>query len=105
MPFPNQDYSKRDCQLPAGCKDLADAIKHEAASVSPPPAEPPITRYVTLPEKVSVKFMADISGQELSTIVDDLVRLRCFLGLNRSLDFEDAAKLLRKYGISATRAA
>jgi len=105
MPFPNQDYSKRDCQLPAGCKDLTDAIKHETASISPPPAEPPITRHVTLPEKVSVKFMAEISGQELSVIVDDLVRLRCFLGLNRSLDFEDAAKVLRKYGISATRAA
>jgi len=71
----------------------------------PPPQDPPIVGHVTLPEKVSIRYLAEVAGQELSTVIDDSVRLRCFLGLHRSLDFEDAAKLLRKYGISATRSA
>jgi hypothetical protein len=98
MSASNPDKSKRDHWPPPNWS----AVKKE---VVPPPQDPPIVGHVTLPEKVSIRYLAEIAGQELSTIVDDLVRLRCFLGLNRSLDFEDAAKLLRKYGISATRAA
>jgi hypothetical protein len=103
MPFPNQNYSKRDCLLPDGCKDLVDAIKREEASVSPPVPDPPIVKYVTLPAKVSLGYLAEVTGQELATIIDELVHLRLFLGMHRSLDFEDAAKLLRKYGIGANR--
>jgi len=98
MAAPNPDESEREhWQQP-----IWSAVKKKSM---PPPEDPPIVGHVTLPEKVSIHYLAEVAGQELSTIVDDLVRLRCFLGLNRSLDFEDAAKLLRKYGISATRAA
>src|SRR5437879_4978495 len=65
--------------------------------------EPAIVRYVSLPEKFSIEYLTEITGQALRTTIGDLVRLRSFLGRYRSLDFEDAAKLLRKYGIGANR--
>ena len=98
MPALNPDESKREhWQQP-----IWSAAKKESV---PPPEDPPVIGHVTLPEKVSIRYLAEITGQEFSTIVDDLVRLRCFPSLNRSLDFEDAARLLRKYRIAATRAA
>jgi hypothetical protein len=103
MPFPNQDYNKRDYLLPAGCKDLADAIKCEGASVPLPAPEPPITRHVTLPEKVSVRFLAEISGQALDTIARVMSQLRIGVSVERSVDFEDAARILRRYGIAAEK--
>ena len=104
MPFPNQDYSKRDGLLPEGCKDLADAIKHEQASALPPVPPPPITRQVSLPEVVAVKYLAEVSGASLHTIVLDMQELREGTSVDRSVDFELAAKILRKYGIAAKRA-
>jgi len=103
MPFPNQDYSKRDYLLPLGCKDLADAIKLHAAIVPPPVRYPPVTKRVTLPEKVSVRFLAEFSGQDLHTIDKVLHELRIAVDVNRSVDFEDAQRILRRYGIWAER--
>jgi hypothetical protein len=103
MPFPNQDYSKRDSLLPAGCKDLSDAIKHERDLALPPVPDPPITRQVSLPEMVSVKYLAELSGASLYTIALDVQELREGTRLGRSVSFELAAKILRKYGIEATR--
>jgi hypothetical protein len=98
MPFSNQDYNKRDCELPAGCKDLVDVIKHDEESALQP-ADPPITRQVFLPEKVSVKYLAEISGAGIFAI-----SMHASVGVNRSVAFEEAAKILRKYGIEAKRA-
>jgi hypothetical protein len=103
MPLANQNYSKRDYLLPEGCKDLADAIKREEESVLPPVPDPPIVKHVTLPAKVSVGYLAEVTGQELARIIDELVGMKLFLGMYRSIDFQDASKLLRKYGISASR--
>ena len=103
MPFPNQDYNNRNILLPAGCKDLADAIKHEEASVPKPPPEPPVKRRITLPEKVSVKFIAEISGQPLYIIAMVLQELGIDISMYRSVDFEDGAKILRMYGIAAEK--
>jgi hypothetical protein len=102
MSTPEPDDKKRDCALPPGCKDLIDVVRSQPATV--PDSQPPITRRVTLPEKVSVGYLAEITGQELRTVIDELVRLRLFLGVNRSLDFDDASNLLRRYGIGADRA-
>jgi hypothetical protein len=96
MPFPNQDYSKRDSLLPAGCKDLSDAIKHERDSALPPVPDPPITRQVSLPEMVSVKYLAEVCGASRYAIA-------VLTSVNRSVNFELAAKILRKYGIEAKR--
>ena len=93
MSFPNQDYSKRDSLLPAGCKDLSDAIKHEQDSAVP---DPPIIRQVSLPEKVSVKYLAEITGASVRTMTT-------LVSIHRSVDFEVAARILRKYGIEAKR--
>jgi len=68
-----------------------------------PPADPPSSRRVRLPETVTPRYLAEITGQELPRIVEELKRLRLYLGDKRSLDFEAASKLLRKYGIGADR--
>jgi hypothetical protein len=102
MPFPNQDYNKRHYLLPGGCKDLADAIKLEQASLPAAP-EPPITRRVSLPEKVSVRFLAETCGQSLYTIATVMWQLGIYVSVDRSVDFEDAARILRRYGIAAER--
>jgi len=103
MALPNQNDNKRGYSLPEGCKDLVDAIKREEAAVSPPVPDPPIVKHVSLPATVSLGYLAEVTGQELATIIDELARLKLFLGLHRSLDFKSAAKLLRKYGISSIR--
>ena len=103
MPFSHQDHGKRDYLLPAGCKDLADALKHEEASRPQPIPEPPITRRVTLPEKVSVKFLAEISDQTLDAIAAVMRQLRIVVSVDRSVDFEDAVRILWRYGIAADR--
>jgi hypothetical protein len=103
MRFPNHDYSKRGYLLPAGCKDITDVIKRGEECVSRPVADPPVTLWISLPEKVSVRFLAEISGQSLCAIQAMMYQLRICVGVNRSLDFDDAAKILRKYGIGAER--
>jgi len=71
--------------------------------IGPPPADPPISKRVKLPETVTARYLAEITGQEFSKIVEELKRLRLFLGHERSLGFDAAARLLRKYGIGADR--
>ena len=66
--------------------------------------EPPITRRVTLPEKVSVQFLAETSRQTIYTVAALMSELRVFVSVQRSVDFDDAAKILRKFGIEAIRA-
>jgi hypothetical protein len=105
MPFPNQDYSKRGYELPAGCKDLAEAIKQERASTVPPMPLPPITRRITLPEIVSVRYLAEVSGKDINHILRVMSRLRILASVDRSISFDDAVRILRRYGIGADKAA
>lgn len=65
--------------------------------------DPPITRHVFLPEKVAVRYLAEVSGQELKNILVVMRRLWILVEPNRSVDFPDAARILRKYGIEARR--
>jgi hypothetical protein len=67
-----------------------------------PAADPPILKRVKLPERVTIGYLAQITGQELHIIVEQLIRLRLYLGC-RGQDFESAARLLRKYGIGAEK--
>jgi hypothetical protein len=69
--------------------------------VGAPPPDPPITRRVKLPESITVGYLAELTGQKLPKIVEELKRLKCYR--DRALDFESAEKLLRKYGIGADR--
>jgi hypothetical protein len=75
----------------------------EKKKVGPPPPDPPITKYVKLPETVTVRYLAELTGQELPRIVEELKRLRLFLDYKRSLTFEAASQYLRKHGIATER--
>jgi hypothetical protein len=69
-----------------------------------PTPDPPITRQVVLPEKVAVKYLAEASGQDLNIIVALMRELHIIVSVDRSVDFEDAVKILRRYGIAAKKA-
>jgi len=105
MSSSSPDNEKRESLLPDGCKDLADAIKHKEAAFMPASPYPRLTRAVVLPEKVSVKYMAEISGASLYTITILMEELHIVGEVSRSIDFDDAAKILKHYGILAKRAA
>ena len=81
----------------------APTWRAKVKKVGSPPPDPPISKRVRLPETVTARYLAEITGQEFSRIVEELKRLRLYLGSTRSLGFEAAAKLLRKYGIGADR--
>ena len=103
MSFPNQDYNQCDDLLPPCCKDWADGIKFEHASTLPPLPDPPITRKVLLSEKVSVRHLAEASGASLYTIIITLREWHVIIEVDRSVDFNISARLLRKYGIAAVQ--
>jgi hypothetical protein len=89
---------KRDCSLPPGCKDLIDVIRSQPQPAPSP--LPPITQRVTLPEVVAVGYMAgllQLSKEEVSALCG-------YLG-ERSVPFDLAQKILRKYGIWADKTA
>jgi len=88
----------RDCALPPGCKDLIDVIRLQEQTV--PASLPPVTRRVTLPEVVAVRYLAEL----LRLSKEDVSALCGYFG-ERSVPFDQAQKILRKYGILADRAA
>ena len=96
--------SKRDYLLPPRCKDLIDALQRRPKVVAAAPY-PPVTRQVTLREKVSVRYLAEISGKELYAIFRVMAEMRVNVSPNRSVDFADAQKILRRCGIWAARGA
>jgi hypothetical protein len=96
MPAPDSEEHKRKYWPPP-------IWSAKEKKVGPPPADPPIMKRVRLPETVTASYLAEITGQELPKVVQELKRLRLFLGYTRSLDFEAAAQFLRKYGIGADR--
>src|ERR1022692_3177286 len=61
---PEPNKQKRDCSLPPDCKDLIDAIRFQPKKVSI--SLPPITRRVTLPEIVSVRYLSKLLGFDIS---------------------------------------
>jgi hypothetical protein len=91
------DYKKRDCSLPPGCKDLIDVIRsHPQATPTP---LPPITQRITLPEVVAVSYLA-----ELLQLSKENVSALCGYFGERSVPFDLAQEILRKYGILADKA-
>jgi len=94
---------KRDATLPAGCKDLADAIKHSKMAETSDVPKPRLKKLVFLPDKVSVQYLAETTGASLHTLAILMEELHIVGEVSRSIDFEDAAKILRTYGILAKR--
>jgi hypothetical protein len=95
MSAPDSDEGKRGWSLP-----IWSAKPNEPVLTTP---DPPVTRFVSLPDRVSITYLAEITVQDPSAVIGHLVRLRLFLGIYRGLDFEAAAKFLRKYGIGANK--
>ena len=94
MSAPGPNEKKRDCSLPPGCKDLIDAIRLQSQTIPNP--LPPITRRVTLPAVVAVRYLAEL----LQLSKEDVSALCGYFG-ERSVPFNQAQKILRKYGIWA----
>lgn len=92
------DGKKRDCSLPPGCKDLIDVIKSQSQAASTPVT--PIIQRITLPEVVAVRYLAEL----LRLSKEDVSALCGYFG-ERSVPFDQAQKILRKYGIWADKAA
>jgi hypothetical protein len=126
------DYSKRDYLLPPGCKDLFDVLKmHQPQPLfdvsklhqqqpyfyqSKPSLWqqvqrrrrrpiPPITRYVTVSDPVSVKQLIELAGKKPFCIIAGLMDLGLFVNINGKVSFDIAARVLRWYGIAAVPAA
>ncbi len=92
---PNPNHGNSNYLLPT------EAAVRTEAFVPLPASEPPITRHVSVPEKVTVKYMAELSGQPRYVITGIMNQLG--VSADRSVPFEDAAEILRKFGIAAER--
>ena len=90
--------------LPTGCSDLIDVIRLRESGRSEPPAEPPLTSILPLPELVSVRFIAEVLGLDLSETHRLIRRFHTIWPSDRAIPFEVAAKVLRTRGILADRA-
>jgi hypothetical protein len=98
MPPPEPNEQKRDCSLPPGCKDLIDVIRSRPDPI--PISLPPITRHVTLPDIVAVGYLAEL----LQMSTHEAAAVSGYFG-GRSVPFEQAQRILRRYGIWADKAA
>jgi hypothetical protein len=109
------DFMKRGFLLPEGCKDLTDTwkikaqspSKHQSApSPSPVPcASPQIVGEVVIPEETTVEGLAALLHQTKFQIVADLMKLKVYLTIYQTPDYETIAKVARMYGYIAKRAA
>jgi hypothetical protein len=68
------------------------------------PAQPGFFLEVHLPPAVSVNFLASLLGRKPFQIIANLMEFGIFLTANQKVDFEIAAKVLRKYGLLAKKA-
>ena len=100
------DYSKRDCSLPPGCKDLIDFLnlKRPIAKPSPQrerPTESPVKRsVVALPPTILVEDLAQLLQMKPFMIIANLMEYGVFANLGQSLDFNTAARLLADHGVT-----
>ena len=122
------DYSKRDCSLPPGCKDLIDVLRLQKrkptkadlveirlhamgkkSGMLPPKAEakqtPSFAAIIELKDPVTVKDLAALLGRKPFEIVADLIDLKLMATVDQSVTFEVAARVAAKYGYIAKRAA
>ena len=92
----NPDYSKRDCSLPPGCKDLIDVLRLESAKQA-------ATRVIEFRSLVTVRNLAALLGCKPLQIIADLLEMKILAGVSQLVPFEVAAKVAGKYGFEARR--
>ncbi len=110
----NHDYSKRDYLLPAGCKDLIDLLKLQTQPLASGPAKlerltggdvPQILGVLHIPANTTVLKVASLLKKKPLQIVLDLMEINVFAHLTVTLDFDTIARLARRYGYTAKKAA
>ncbi len=122
------DYSKRDCSLPPGCKDLIDVLRLQKAQwkkakivgVPPPimlnkpgvwPSKPKTQQIpgfagtIQIKGQVTVKELAALLGRKPFEIMASLIDLCIIATPSDRLDFDLAARVAAKYGYIAKKAA
>jgi len=81
--------------------------KHKKAKPSAAQSTPAPTgsfREVEIPETIAVSALAEIVGQKPFHIIADFMAFGVFATLHSEVQFEAAAKVLRKYGLIAKKA-
>lgn len=91
---------KRDPLLPKGCKDLIDVIRKQPPP-APQPPDPEIHAWVFLPERVTVRHLALITGKDVQSVSMHMKQLGIAFSMQRGVEFADAQRLLLLYGIQA----
>ena len=91
------DFSKRDCSLPPGCKDLIDVLRLETDQHG-------AFKVIELRSLITVRNLADLLGRKPFQIIADLLGMKVVASVNQLVAFEVAARVARKYGFVAQRA-
>jgi hypothetical protein len=105
------DFTKRGYLLPAGCKDLIDALKLKPryglkpSRPKQPASLPPVIGELVVPEPASVADLAGLLDQKPFVIVADLMGFGVLATVHQVIDFETISRVTRKYGFTARRAA
>ena len=122
------DYSKRDCSLPPGCKDLMDVLRLQKrkptkadlveiklhamvkkSGMLPPKAEakqtPSFAAIIEINDPVTVRDLAALLGRKPFEIIADLIDITGMAAVGQPVTFEVAAEVAVKYGYIAKRAA
>lgn len=64
-----------------------------------------IPREVVIPETILVMELAKVAGQKPFKIIADLMEIGIFANVKQKVKFEAAERVLKKYGITAKKAA
>jgi hypothetical protein len=62
-------------------------------------------REVTIPDEILVMDLAKVAGQKPFKIIADLMEVGVFANVKQKIGFEIASRVLKKYGITAKKAA
>jgi hypothetical protein len=82
---------------------LKKNIPKKAQSDSPPAI--PSGGQVVIPDEISVLELTKIAGQKPFKVIADLIEIGIFANVKQKIGFEVAARVLKKYGIIAKKAA
>ncbi|HSU53154.1 MAG TPA: translation initiation factor IF-2 N-terminal domain-containing protein [Candidatus Dormibacteraeota bacterium] len=100
MPLYQFGESLEESQEPAPWWDFKSKPSKKKSAFSSPKTE---LGEITIPEKISVAEIAAMIGQKPFKIIADLMQMDVFTTLHADIDFEVAAKVLRKYGLIAKK--
>jgi hypothetical protein len=108
----DQDYNNRGYLLPEGCKDLIDILKPKSRSdqvlcpaLCPVVSVtlPPDAGELVIPERMTVRALANLLNRKPSEIVADLIELKVMASLDQMVSFGVVSQVLLKYGFKARR--